>query len=77
LVPRYLKEIPADPFGAGEALRYKSTGNEYSLYSIGPDGTDNGGRPITSTRGASTQRRRYLPQVDFDSKGDYVAGKNR
>jgi hypothetical protein len=77
LVPRYLKEIPADPFGGGEALRYKRTGNEYSLYSIGPDGVDNSGRPVLHRKNATASARRQLPPVLPDSTGDYVAGKNR
>jgi hypothetical protein len=77
LTPKYLKDIPADPFGAGEALRYKNRGTEYLLYSIGPDGVDNGGKPIPHPAGASATRRKNLPLVVDDSKGDYVAGKNR
>jgi hypothetical protein len=77
LVPRYLKQVPADPFGGGEALRYKRTGNEYLLYSIGPDGSDNGGRPVAYRKNATASARRQLPPVLPDSTGDYVAGKNR
>jgi hypothetical protein len=79
LAPRYLKEIPPDPFGGGEKLRYKRTANSYLLYSIGPDGKDDGGTPVRhrhSVKLAAGQKRN-LPFVSTDSKGDYVAGKNR
>lgn len=81
LAPRYLKQIPTDPFGGGENMRYKKIKNTYVLYSIGSDGVDNGGKPIPPRRflrrtGASSQNGK-LPIVDFNSKGDYVAGKNR
>jgi hypothetical protein len=79
LAPRYLKEIPADPFGGGEKLRYKRTANSYVLWSIGPDGKDDGGRPIPPKAKVklSAWEKPRLPFIDVDSKGDYVAGRNR
>jgi hypothetical protein len=77
LVPRYLKQIPSDPFGRGEPLRYQKRGNTYLLYSMGPDGIDNGGKAIAHRKNASASARRYLPTVFADSAGDYVAGRNR
>ncbi|MHC4401087.1 MAG: hypothetical protein ACYTG0_15530 [Planctomycetota bacterium] len=45
LVPEYLpKGVPEDPFG-GRALRYHRTSAGYVLYSVGPDGRDDGGKP--------------------------------
>jgi hypothetical protein len=46
LAPYYLKRVPLDPFGGGEAMRYRSGGDTYILYSIGPDGKDDRGKPI-------------------------------
>ncbi len=43
LVPRYLKEVPLDPFD-GKPLRYKRTEPGYLVYCILEDGQDNGGR---------------------------------
>ena len=46
LVPRYLSEIPTDPFSLdGHPLRYRSepSGDGCLLWSIGPDGVDDGG----------------------------------
>ena len=82
LTPQYLKTIPADPFGNGEAMHYKSDGKTQTLWSIGPDEKDDGGTPIPSrnARPSSTPSpdgRVRLPSVLFDSKGDIVAGKNR
>jgi hypothetical protein len=74
LVPNYLQKIPADPFGGGEALRYRRVGREYSLYSIGPDGIDNRGRAIEDTKISKERRGRFLVQPN--SKGDIVAGVN-
>lgn len=42
LVPRYLKQVPVDPFGAGGTWKYRNG----VAWSIGPDGKDDGGRPL-------------------------------
>jgi hypothetical protein len=44
LVPKYMPEIPIDPFGGGP-LKYRRTGVKYILYSCGPDEDDDGGQP--------------------------------
>jgi hypothetical protein len=43
LVPDYLPAVPQDPFSDGP-LRYLKTESDYVLYSIGPNGVDDGGR---------------------------------
>ena len=43
LVPTYLPEVPLDPFD-GQPLRYKHLERGYTVYSVGPDGTDDGGK---------------------------------
>jgi hypothetical protein len=70
LTPQYLKTIHADPFGSGEALRYKKQGDSYLLWSIGPDTKDDGGKPIDNGK---KQRRLVRPE----STGDFVFGVNR
>ena len=45
LVPRYLAAVPGDPFGTGP-LVYRPGSGGGLLYSIGPDGQDNGGQPL-------------------------------
>lgn len=79
LTPGYLQAVPADPFALSGPLRYKLTGPKYLLYSVGPDGKDDGGtaifdrtKPAPTTAGGSDQRRFVLQ----DSQGDIVAGVN-
>jgi hypothetical protein len=42
LVPQYLAAVPIDPFD-GHPLRLAIRNNEWIIYSVGPDGVDNGG----------------------------------
>jgi hypothetical protein len=44
LVPKHLSKVPEDPF-SGRAVIYRPQGTNWLLYSIGPDGVDDGGRP--------------------------------
>ncbi len=79
LAPNYLQAVPDDPFALSGALRYKRQGARYILYSVGPDGKDDGGRPIfdrtkTAPSSASASDPRYY--VLNDSQGDVVAGVN-
>ena len=81
LVPNYIKAVPADPFGGGEALRYKLNGKTYALWSIGPDGVDDGGKPIPPKSAPHPSFPNERPRgprsfTDFDGKGDVVAGVN-
>ena len=83
LVPRYLNAVPADPFGGGEALRYKNNGKTYALWSIGPDGRDDLGKPIAPRAGQRRTKpfpgeRPHGPRAftNFEDKGDVVAGVN-
>ncbi len=62
LVPGYLKKIPQDPFTAKGEYKYKSTGDSYILYSIGPDGRDNGGKLVL----------RASKRPNMKAKGDFV-----
>jgi len=43
LAPKYLKQVPDDLF-SDKALIYHPTDNGYLLYSVGPNGKDDGGR---------------------------------
>jgi hypothetical protein len=42
LTPRYLKEVPMDPFSNGE-LRLVRNGEKWLVYSVGPNGRDEAG----------------------------------
>jgi len=46
LVPTYLETVPTDPF-TGDPLRYKLIEGGCAIYSVGNDGTDDGGTPLT------------------------------
>ena len=77
LAPAYLKKLPDDPFAVQGTFRYKIMGKSYILYSVGPDGTDDGGTPIDDPKqaGSSNPNARYF--VNHNSVGDVVAGKNQ
>ncbi|MDW8208545.1 MAG: hypothetical protein RMJ43_11980 [Chloroherpetonaceae bacterium] len=74
LVPGYLSQVPADPFGAG-SLVYRRVGESYRLYSIGPDRQDDGGRPMDKGNQTGSHPR-YRYQVELNGKGDIVQGIN-
>jgi len=74
LAPRYVQRAPLDPFDPATPLRYRRDGDGYVLYSVGPDGVDDGGQAIDNkpplVEGTTeAMRRRILPQ----SKGDVLA----
>jgi hypothetical protein len=50
LKPRYMTELPIDPMTFGELLRYK-TGAAPIIYSVGLDGTDDGGNDTDPVAG--------------------------
>jgi hypothetical protein len=60
LVPAFLAAIPADPYD-GKPLRYKKLKKSYSVYSIGPNLRDDGGkrRPQPSARVPFEERNNY------------------
>jgi len=48
LIPTYTPTLPVDPFGGGQfGYKSKRGGKELSLYSIGPDLRDDGGKSVT------------------------------
>jgi len=72
LTPDYLKAIPADLFST-DPLKYKASAKSYTLYSVGPDGKDDGGTPsIDGKDGAPKANVR----LNLMSTGDIVAGVN-
>jgi hypothetical protein len=46
LVPKYLQQVPSDPF-SGHPLVYRPSDTNWLLYSVGPDRVDDGGRPAS------------------------------
>ena len=49
VVPAYLNAIPTDPFD-GKPLRLVMRNNQWIIYSVGPDGVDNGGVSFEKTK---------------------------
>lgn len=75
LTPSYLTHIPTDPFSDKQPLQYKQTEKGYLLYSIGPDGSNDGGKAIVHTTAPATSYHAVFFK-DEVSKGDVVAGVN-
>ncbi|RYX82483.1 hypothetical protein EON83_19370 [bacterium] len=69
LSPRYMGQVPTDTFAAAP-MRYMVNDNRYRLWSVGPDGHDDGGRAIEDKTKTQSESR-YL--VRPDSTGDIVA----
>jgi len=79
LTHAYLKAVPADLFGSGESLHYRRTDTGYVLYSIGPDGKDDGGVPSIDGQirpQADEKMQKEHGYLKIDSTGDIVAGVN-
>lgn len=74
LVPQYLKAIPSDGFGSGEALRYQKQGAGYKLWSIGPDKQDNNGKPLQQIPQGNNYYEDKDPSAprDVTAQGDWV-----
>ena len=45
LLTNYLSRVPQDPF-SGRPMIYRPQSTNWLLYSVGPDGVDDGGRPV-------------------------------
>ena len=45
LVPKYISKVPQDPFSQGPMVYRPQAGATWLVYSVGPDGVDDGGRP--------------------------------
>ena len=46
IVPKYLQRVPLDPF-SGKPVVYHLQDANWLLYSVGADGVDDGGEPVT------------------------------
>lgn len=44
LIPKYIKSVPVDIFNHEAELKYSKIGDGFLLYSVGPNGTDDGGK---------------------------------
>ena len=68
LVPRYLKQIPVDPYN-GASLKYERHNLGFVVYSIGKDGVDDGG-----TERARKPRGQEEPNYDLTFIVEHQAG---
>ena len=59
LVPEYLDVVPLDPY-TDNPLIYRVTGDDYALYSVGTDRTDNGGAGKVAGQSINS------PGIDWD-----------
>jgi hypothetical protein len=77
LSPAYLSAVPNDPFALNTPLRYTRNGTSYVLYSVGPDGIDNGGTPSADGQATTRPKLSLAESILFpESCGDMVAGVN-
>jgi hypothetical protein len=53
LVPKYLQQVPTDPF-SGKAMIYHPQGTNWVLYSVGEDGVDDGGKRVGRSASGTT-----------------------
>lgn len=73
LTPGYLSKLPDDPFATSGSFGYRRTPTGYLLYSVGPNGKDDGGK--TSDDGRRNAQCQH-PFLRGNSPGDVVAGVN-
>jgi hypothetical protein len=62
LTPKYVSTIPRDIFSEAD-LHYRRNGHGYLLYSVGPNGKDDGGRTIFDSGRDATGRLEYWDDV--------------
>ena len=76
LAPDYLGKVPDDLFALKGPLRYRRDRVRYVLWSVGPDGKDDGGKPVADPKAKANAPLTDRYRVEPESKGDIVAGIN-
>ena len=71
-----LKKLPEDPFQSGHSFGYHPKDKSFILYSVGPDGVDDGGKPIDLPSNSTKNNPMARYRVTHESKGDMVFGLN-
>lgn len=71
----WVKELPVDPFTQRDTICYRHDAKTIVLYSRGPDGRDDGGKPIV-LHYDSEQNLLRLARVRVNSTGDLLYGMN-
>ncbi|MGC4043585.1 MAG: hypothetical protein QM758_07245 [Armatimonas sp.] len=68
--PAKLENLPSDPFSPTRSpLKYRSDGQTFTLWSVGPDAADNGGTPPPPPDSDKTRK----PAIHVDTQGDILA----
>ena len=62
LTPKYVAEVPKDIFNAAE-LHYRQEGGGYLLYSVGPNGKDDGGKGLDDRKEGRRLGRHRRPRA--------------
>lgn len=76
LTTKYLQALPRDPFAGNTGYRYRRTPTGYRLYSLGPDRTDDGGKPLLSSTFGTSKDPAARHKIEDSARGDIVAGIN-
>lgn len=71
LTPNFLQKIPADVYNDEKPLNYFAKAKTYKLWSVGPDGINDNGAPLSRRSSAKSNR---PAQNLLDNTGDFVAG---
>jgi hypothetical protein len=76
LVPRYIGELPRDPFAiSGGSLGYRPLAERALLYSVGPDGRDNEGQVVRGPDGRlDREKSDILFYLDAKKTSESAAG---
>jgi hypothetical protein len=84
LIPNILAQIPTDPFdGNNRPLRYQRTADDCVLYSVGPNGVDDGGAPCAKDDNPGMPETgdlridTYFAQIDENNKRLSGADSNK
>jgi len=73
LAPKYLKTIPTDDYGDYNPYFYRLKNGNFELWSVGADGKNDNGKPLTRQNANPN----FQVSDVFQEDGDFVAGKNR
>ena len=77
LMPKYVKKIPTDMFNGDADLHYVRKGDGYRLYSVGPNGHDDGGRGMADREKSTDPAANDWDDIGVRVGGGEVAGTLR
>lgn len=65
-----------NPFAVQGPFKYRIKGENYTLYSVGPDGEDNAGTPIDAPQYVEDAHVKQRYRITPKTRGNIVAGVN-